>query len=342
MGRRCVAVSLLLLLLLGGCGRQSGAAPRENTQPVSASFFAMDTAMEVTLWGDAALLEQAEEQVGRLEKLFSVTEEGSEIRTLNGTGAAEISPDTRTLVSAGLELCRRTEGALDLSIYPVLKAWGFTTGEYRIPEEDELRELLTRVGWERISLDSDLLRVEPGMEMDLGSVAKGYTGDTLIRLFREAGVTSALLNLGGNVQTLGRKPDGSPWRIGVQNPGKDDVLGVLKVSDRAVITSGGYERYFVEDGQTWWHILDPETGCPARSGLTSVTVVGEEGVVCDGLSTALFVMGLERGTALWRESRDFEAIFVTEDGTVHLTEGLAGDFTPAQGLSLNMEVISRA
>jgi thiamine biosynthesis lipoprotein len=165
------------------------------------------------------------------------------------------------------------------------------------------------------------------MEIDLGSVAKGYTGDRVIELLRENGVTSALLNLGGNVQALGTKPDGSPWRVAVQDPSGDGCLGVLEIDDQAVITSGGYERYFVEDGVTYWHIIDPADGAPARSGLISVTIVGDSGLLCDGLSTSLFVMGLEDAAQFWRENGGFEAVFVTESGQILITEGLQERFS---------------
>lgn len=335
---------LLALLLLAGCAQTT---PPQNdaasAAPVETTFFAMDTVMTLTVYGDKTVLDAAQERVGALEAQLSVTDEGSEIYALDRDGSAVLSADPAALLSQALELCRRTEGTLDLSIYPVVRAWGFTTGEYGVPEEAVLAELLTRVDYRGIALDETTgqTTLEAGMEIDLGSVAKGYTGDRLVELFAGAGVTSALINLGGNVQALGAKPDGSPWRIAVQDPFGEGYAGILDVEDQAVITSGGYERYFEEDGRIYWHIIDPATGAPARSGLVSVTIVGDCGLVCDGLSTALFIMGRDRAEQFWRDSGDFEMILIGEDGSLALTEGLEERFVPMEGYAGNCEVIRR-
>lgn len=326
--------ALLVLLLLTGCARPAPAADVQTSageSPNEAVLFAMDTVMKLTVYGDEALLTAAEDRINELEDKLSVTDEGSEIYAVNHEGSGTLSEDTADLLGRALELCRRTGGALDLSIYPVVRAWGFTTGEYAVPGDDVLSGLLTHVDYTRIDFDRQTGRVslEPGMEIDLGSVAKGYTGDQLIALFREAGVASALINLGGNIQALGAKPDGAPWRIAVQDPLGNGYIGVLDVVGQAVITSGGYERYFEQDGQTYWHIIDPATGAPARSGLLSVTIVGDSGLLCDGLSTALFVKGYEGAVEFWREEGGFEMVLVLEDGRIALTEGLEAQFSPS-------------
>lgn len=332
---------LLFAVLLAGCGGQAPAdsaaasaagLPEEQAadgELVTDVLFAMDTVMELKIYGTGELLSSAEARIKELEAKLSVTDENSEIYAVNRDGSGTLSGDTAELLGKALELCGRTEGALDLSIYPVVRAWGFTTGEYGVPEPETLQELLPHVDYTKIVFEEEERRVtlEPGMEIDLGSVAKGYTGDQLVSLLREGGVTSAWLNLGGNVQVLGSKPDGSPWRIAIQSPFGDGYVGVLEISDQAVITSGGYERYFEEDGQTYWHIMDSATGAPARSGLVSVTIVGDSGLLCDGLSTALFVMGLEKAADFWRENGGFEAVLVREDGETFITEGLEDRFS---------------
>ena len=316
------AALLSAAFLLTGC---SGAPAQE---PESATFFAMDTAMDFTVYGDAALLDEAETLIGSLEEQVSVTDEHSDIYAIDHTGSGSLSGNAAELMEQALELCRRTGGALDISVYPIVRAWGFTTGSYQIPDEETIQSLLPLVDYTQIQYDAatGVVTLPEGMEIDLGSVAKGYAGQLAAQMLRNSGVESALLNLGGNVQTVGAKPDGSPWQIGIKDPQGEDAMMVLSVEDQAVVTSGGYERYFEQDGQTYWHIMDPSTGHPADSGLISVTIVGDEGVVCDGLSTALFVMGLEKAADLWAQSGDFEAVFVTASGEVYITEGLRDHF----------------
>ena len=309
-----------LLFLTGGSA--------ESPEPVQGTFFAMDTVMDFTIYGESGLIDQSESLIASLESLVSVTDADSELYAINQTGSGTLTGKASSLMEQALEICRRTDGALDLSIYPIVRAWGFTTGSYQVPDEAEIQALLPLVDYRKIQYDAadgDVTLPE-GMKIDLGSVAKGYAGQLVAQMLREHGVQSALLNLGGNVQTVGAKPDGSPWQIGIKDPQGEDAMMVLSVEDQAVVTSGGYERYFEQDGQTYWHIMDPSTGHPADSGLISVTIVGDEGVVCDGLSTALFVMGLEKAADLWAQSGDFEAVFVTASGEVYITEGLRDRF----------------
>ena len=341
----CAAVlALALLLLLTGCGAPSASGAVRGGDENSRSFFAMDTYMTVRAWGASdALLEKAEGLVSELEASVSTTREGSAVHTLNGTGSAALPGDAAYLLGRALDLCTQTGGALDISIYPVVRAWGFTTAEYRVPGKDELTRLLESVDYTRVALDGDTVSLSDGMEIDLGAVTKGYVGDRIAALLRENGVTSALLDLGGNIQTLGSKPDGSDWRVAIRNPEGDGILGAVSISDKAMITSGGYERYFVDDeGNLWWHIFDPATGYPARNGLISVTIVGDEGLTCDALSTALFIMGQNKAIEFWRGHRDFEMALVTDEGELLLTPGLYDSFTPADGLAYSIEVVGDA
>ena len=344
-------LAMLLALLLCACGSGAStagsAAESDADQRTDKTIFAMDTVMDLTPFGPngAAAAEAAARRIGQLERLFSVTIEESDISRVNAAGGSpvEVSDDTAALLQTALEYCKKTGGALDISVYPVLKAWGFTTGSYQVPTDAEIQALLENVDYHNVRLDGSRVQIAPGMEIDLGSVAKGYTGDQVMEVFRENGVTSGMISLGGNVQALGAKPDGSPWRIAVQDPeGGEGFVGVVEVVDQAVITSGGYERFFEQDGHTYWHILDPATGAPARSGVISATIVGPSGAMCDALSTALFIMGPEKAAAFWRANGGFDYLLVLDDGSLVMSEGLEGRFTPMEPWSDNsITVVSK-
>lgn len=322
-----LALSVALFSLAACSGARAGAE-----EPHTEFLFAMDTCMTFTVYGEngEAALAQAVNKITELEGLWSVTDTNSDIYAVNHSGGKTVSVDEKTgeLIAFALHMAEETEGTLEPTIYPVLAAWGFTTGENRVPSENEIGELLESVGYDRVRAESGSITLEAGSMLDLGAVGKGYAGDEAIQALRESGVTSALLDIGGNIQAIGTKPDGSRWRVGLKDPFSEGVLGVIGIADEAVVTSGCYERYFIgEDGKKYGHIIDPATGYPAESGLASVTVTGSEGKLCDALSTALYVMGPESAQDYWQRHRDFDMILVTEDGDVLVTEGIKDRFS---------------
>ena len=341
MGVRRILACLLALALLAGC------APAGETGD-SLSFLAMDTAMELTVYrreDGEELLARVREEIQALEGLLSVTDEGSQISALNRGERVDLAPEAAQLLREALALCADTGGALDITIYPVVRAWGFTTGSHRVPSGQELSDLLERVDYTRVALQGDTLTLPEGVELDLGGVAKGYASDRAAALLRQAGADCALLDLGGSIQTIGASPDGDPWRVGIRDPlgeGAGDYCALVEVTGQAVVTSGMYERYFEQDGVRYGHIIDPSTGRPADSGLASVTVVAPSAALADGLSTALFVMGGEAAAQYWREREGFDFVLIWEDGSVSITQGLEGSFSFAgeQG-SHALEVIRR-
>ena len=304
----------------------------DNT-PHQTSFFSMDTYMEITAYGSSgeAAAASCRDEIYRLEALLSVTDGTSDVGRINASGVADVSPDTAEIIEYAKQLGAETGGALDITVYPVLKAWGFTTGDYGIPDGETLNTLLQRVDFTQIQTEDGALptvTVPSGVQLDLGALAKGYASDKAAGILRDSGVTSALINLGGNIMTIGGSPNGSPWKIGIRNPfSPDESIGVTEVADKAVVTSGSYERSFTAGGRTYHHIIDPATGYPAESGLVSVTVIGDSGIMCDALSTALFVMGAEKAAEYHREKGGFDMILVTVEGEILITGGIADSFT---------------
>lgn len=297
------------------------------------SLFAMDTYMTLTAYGRGAdkALDECEAELGRLEKLFSATLPDSDAARIRAGAGADVavSADTVAMLETALAVSAQSDGAFDPTIYPLVGAWGFLTESPSVPSEAEIADARMRVDYRRLTLSSQSVRVGPGMGVDFGGVAKGYASDRLVGIFRARGIKSAIVSLGGNVYALGARPDGGAWRVGVQDPlSASDVLGVLLVTDTAVITSGAYQRNFTENGKQYHHILNPATGYPADGGLVSVTIVDKNGARADSLSTALFVLGETNAVKLWRADGTFGMVIVTSDRRVLVTEGL--DFTLAQ------------
>ena len=303
----------------------------------SVDVYAMTTAMQLKGYGERAkeAVQAAAEEILRLDRLLSVGKAESEIAVINRDGRGPVSADTLEMLREAVRVHERSGGALDISIYPMMDLWGFTSENYRVPSEEEIRETLALVDQTRLVIDESTdpatVTLGEGQGIDLGAVAKGFTSARVAQIFKDYGLTSGLIYLGGNVQCYGSKVSGADWRIGIQDPGNAaGIAGILEVSNMAVITSGAYERCFTdqETGKTYHHILDPSTGYPAETGLSSVTIVSSDGMLADTLSTACFVLGLDGSTDYWREyGDDFEMILLDEDGTIYLTEGLEKKFT---------------
>lgn len=333
--RRLWPALLIVTLFLTGC--------QPTPTPQNLSFPAMDTFMHLTAYGEGAqtALEAIREDILFLDTLLSVTEDTGEVYALNHRTdtTRTLSPELTALLEQALILARQTDGAFDPTVYPVVRAWGFTTDAYQVPASDELDELVSLVDHTALHLNGNTLTLPDSVQLDFGGIAKGWAGDRAVQILNGAGIASAIVRLGGNIHTIGTKPDGSLWKVGIEDPQTGGALATLSVADLAVVTSGSYQRFFTQDGQTYHHIIDPATGRPADSGLVSVTVVGKYGARCDALSTALFVMGLERGTQFWQEHRDFEAVFVDENGCVTITAGLEGSFKLSDAGTRTVEVL---
>lgn len=290
----CIILALALLCLCTGCEKVS-----------QETLFAMNTVMDLKIWGTDR--EKGLQTVTRLlqdlENIWSNQKPDSQISKLN-SGSAQLTETQQQLLDRVTALSQRTGGAFDPWLHGVISLWGFQTGNYRVPSPEEL--------------------ANAPKTWNLGGALKGYAGQLAVEQLKALDVERAILNLGGNVQTYGEKADGTPWSIGIQNPNGGDPIGTVSVvGTMSVVTSGDYQRYFEKDGIRYHHIIDPATGMPADSGLRSVTILCRDGLTADVLSTALFVMGLQKGSEFWRQSDDFEAVFITAEGKVYATEGAA-------------------
>lgn len=353
-----------LVLALSGCGGK----------PAAAEFYAMDTVMSLTAYGkgaDAAIAD-SESELLRLEKLLSRTDGDSAVSAINAHAGSITQVDTEVaqLVEASVEFSTATGGAFDITVAPVVLAWGFTTDTQQIPTQEALQTAMAAVGSERIVYEQEpacysplsYLTLGAGQSVDLGGIAKGYASDCLEAIYAEAGIDSGIVRLGGNIYVRGVKPDGSLWRVAVQDPGDASAYaGILKLSDAFAVTSGGYQRYFEQNGKIYHHIIDPATGYPADSGLRSVTIVApgndataiplletgaEQGVLpgngamCDAFSTALFVMGEDKAIDFWRSGGfEFDMVLITDDNRVLTTAGIADQFEQAEGTEYTYEII---
>ena len=307
---------LLIALFLTGC---------TASKPEEADLFAMDTLMKIKIWGDSEDLKLVTDEIHRLDLLLSAADSGSTLSQLNLAGSAELSGDILALVRDSLSLSEKTGSAFDPTVYPLVRLWGFPEEEYHVPSQEELEKTLALVGIEHVHLDGSTVTLDEGTMLDLGAIAKGYAAQQCANLLEQNGAEAALLSLGGNVQTLGSKPDGSAWAVGIADPENPSqaIAELTFFGSKALVTSGGYQRFFEFDGVPYHHILDPKTGLPADNSLASVTIVCDNGEAADAYSTALFVMGLEAATAFWKTQNDFEAVFILKDRTIYATEGCA-------------------
>ena len=346
-----ILTAALLCFLMSGCSQeagdeQTGTDTSSSTSSTSASsnaeysdqVFAMDTYMTLTAYGENAqeAVEAGIAEIERLDALLSTGTETSEVAVINANGGGTMSEDTLYLVERSLEIYESTGGAYDITIYPVMVLWGFTNDEFAVPDDESLAAALELVDAGLLSVTENedgtgTLTMAEGQEIDLGGIAKGYASGRVMEIFEEYGITSAMISLGGNVHVLGNKTDGSQWRVGIQDPDDSSaIIAGLLITGEAVITSGGYERYFEDEetGMTYHHIIDPETGYSAYNGLVSVTIISEDSTLADALSTSLFVMGTEEAInycETYCSEYGFEALLVTDDGDIYITAALEDD-----------------
>lgn len=324
MCKRYWSLLLALVLLLSACDLLPDLMGDASRGISETSIWAMDTQMDLQLYGDTdgAVMTELTSLLNALDRELSVTSDGSALYALNEGGETD-NETILKLASKAKDVSALSGGALDITLYPASLAWGFTTHNYRVVPAEELEALRDKVGMEKITISDGRLRIPAGTMLDLGALAKGYAADCCRAKMEAAGI-SGILSLGGNLQTVGTKPDGEDWIVGLQDPENPAgfCLTLKFPGSKAAVSSGDYQRFFQRDEIRYCHILDPKTLAPVQGSLRAVTVIADEGLYADALSTALFVMGREAGEAFWRQQGDFQAVWIEADGRVFVTPEL--------------------
>lgn len=327
-----VLAFVISLSILAGCS-----AKEPVIEPVSKTQLVIGTVCTITLYDktDNDIFDQAFQKLSELESTLSINKENTELDKVNenaGIAPVKVSPDTLKVIQEGLKYSELSNGTLDITIGPLVKLWGIGTENARVPSQEEIDKAKALVNYKLVEVDeanSTVYLPTPGMIIDLGAIAKGYAADQVADILRSNGVESAIIDLGGNIFALGSKPDGSDFKVGIQNPEKsrNDSLGIIAVSNKSVVTSGVYERFFEQDGKSYHHILNPKTGYPYDNDILGVSIISDSSIDGDSLSTTLFAMGIEDGLNLINSMDGIEAIYVTKDHDLYMSENFTDAFS---------------
>lgn len=316
---------IIICAYLSGCSR--------NYEPVTETGFYLDTVVQITLYdmdGHDSCSENIREcfaMIERYENLFSSTIEDSDIWKINHSGGVPVtvSDDTINLLQTALYYSELTDGRIDVTVLPLSSLWDFgSDGNAHRPDDNAVRKALSHIDYRTVQINGNTVTLsDPEAAIDLGFIAKGYIADRLKEFLIDQNVKSACINLGGNLITIGNKPDGQPYRIGIQKPFADEgeIITAIDITDSSVVSSGIYERYLYEDGILYHHLLDTSTGYPADNNIAGVTVISPSSVDADALSTTCFFLGLDDGMKLIESLDDTEVLFITTDGTLHYSDG---------------------
>ena len=327
-----LSLLILSITILSGCSTSNSTIK----EPISHTEVVMGTVCTIQIFDskDTSILDKAFDRLKDLENKVSINKEGTELDKVNemsGKEAVVVGKDTFSIVESGLYYSKISNGNFDITIGPIVKLWGIGSESARVPSEKEITEKKSLINYNDIVLNNEknsIFLKKPNMIIDLGGIAKGYAADEMKNLLVDNGVKSAMINLGGNLYILGNKPNGNQWKIGIQNPNgsANDTVGNILVNDKSIVTSGTYERFLEVYGKVYHHILDPKTGYPYESDLLSATIISDTSLAGDGLSTSTFALGREKGLEFINSLENIEAIFITKDNEVYLTNGLKNNF----------------
>lgn len=307
-----------------------------NQKPVIKEFFILGTIIQLKVYGKMAekAIDEAVNKLNDIDDKMSVFKDYSEASRINenaGKLPQKVSNDTYFVVKKAVEYSELSKGTFDPTIRPIVDLWGIGTDKAKIPDENQIINKLKLVNYRDIILnekDSSIKLKYEGQKIDFGGIAKGYAADEVKSIFEKNNIKSALIDLGGNIVALGKKPDRTPWNIGIQNPfnQRGECVGFINVVNKSVVTSGNYERYFFNNGKRFHHIIDPKTGYPSDSEIISTTIISDYSLDGDGLSTGVYIMGLHESIKLIESLKDIDAIFITKNKKVYATSGIKDKF----------------
>ena len=296
------------------------------------SSYVLGTIINLKAFGNKAerAIDEAIKRLNNIDDKMSVFKENSDISKINskaGFDVEAINKDTFFVVKKAVEYSKILEGTFDPTIRPLVKLWNIGTNKEIIPEKAKIEDALKLVNYNDVILDENkqtIMLKNKDQALDVGGIAKGYAADEVRDIFYKNNIKSALIDLGGNIFALGGKEDGTPWRIGIQNPfePRGEFVGILSVKNKSVVTSGNYERYFMKDGQRFHHIIDPKTGYPSESKIISATIISDNSIDGDGLSTGVYILGINKAMKIIEDIDGIDAIFITEDKKVYTTSGI--------------------
>ncbi|MBS4534874.1 FAD:protein FMN transferase [Clostridium sp. D2Q-14] len=318
------------ILIFVGCSDKKNSS--NSQEPVSDNAFYLGTIIDISIYDDVpeGIFEELFDRIEDIENKMSLNIKDSEVNEINknaGKDFVEVSSDTYDVIEKGRYYSDITDGHFDITIGPIVNLWQIGTENARIPSEKEIENNLPLINYENILLDKNNKSVKlskNNMILDLGGIAKGYAADELAKILDKNNINHAIINLGGNVLAIGSKPDGSPWKIGIQNPyePRGQHIAVAKVENQTVVSSGVYERNFEKNGTLYHHILDPFTGYPIENNIQGVTIIADKSFDADGLSTGIFALGLETGMNLVEKIDGVDALFITNNKEIYISSGL--------------------
>ncbi|MGL4738733.1 MAG: FAD:protein FMN transferase [Cellulosilyticaceae bacterium] len=320
---------------LSGCMATSSPSP-ESSSPLKQTQFMMGTTITISLFDhqNEETLTKAFERISTLENELSINKENTlldEVNDASGSQSIAVNKDMFDVIKHGLYYSELTDGSFDITVGPLVSLWRIGFPEARVPSTSEIKAALPLINYKNVTLDETQHTVyltQPGMQIDLGGIAKGYAADEVVQVLKDNGVAHAIVDLGGNVYTLGSKVDGSPWKVGVQDPfnPRGAIIGYIPLTNKSAVTSGIYERFLEADGKKYHHILDPETGYPFSNEIVGVTIISETSMDGDALSTSVFSKGIEDGLAFVNALEGIDAIFISKDHKVYVTDGIKDQF----------------